>query len=327
MFEIGWFAIVLAIGLAVGSFLNVVIYRVPLGKSVVSPPSSCPGCGHQLNAQENIPLLSWLALKGKCSQCKTPISRQYPAVELATGLLFLASFAVFTDAAIAVRVALFAAWLLAVAAIDWQHFTVPDAMTIPALAWVLLTGMVSTHNPPFSEAGNALLGACVGAGVITILSWLGQAALKKEAMGFGDATLMAVIGAAVGPYRVLLVIFVGATLALITLVAVMIPLAKRGKLLFNPPEDLLESLGQGRGRAEEAVIEAAGMATGASSEEAVADEAIAGETGEEAAGPGEEKSDAPGVFHLPLPFGVFLAPAAIITLYFGNAIIQIIFGK
>jgi leader peptidase (prepilin peptidase) / N-methyltransferase len=266
---------VFAVGAAIGSFLNVCIGRWPEGLSVVKPRSRCPKCGHQIKASENIPILSWLMLRGKCSNCRESISIQYPIVELLVGLLWLDAYGHFGMSFTAFRVAVFVTVLLGIAITDAKHFVIPDGFTVFGLFFVLLTSFVALYlgeSDPFAGAWDAILGMCVGAGAIAIVGWLGEVWLKRPAMGFGDVTLMAVVGAAVGPVRSLLTIFIAAVLAPIVLLGIVYPLSARG-------------LADDKGQTELAL---------------------------EVGGAWRKRE---------LPFGVFLAPAALIALVHGDAII------
>jgi len=266
---------VFAIGACIGSFLNVCIGRWPEGLSVVKPRSRCPKCGHQIKATENIPLVSWLLLRGRCSGCGERISIQYPIVELLVGLFWLAAFLQFGMSFTAFRVAVLGTVLLGISITDAKHFLIPDGFTVFGLFFVLLSSFVALYlgeSYPFAGPWDAVIGMCVGAGAISIVGWLGEVWLKRPAMGFGDVTLMAVVGAAVGPTRALLTIFIGAVLAPIVLLGVVYPLSARG---------LADDAGQ-----TELALEASG---------------------------GWRKRE--------LPFGVFLAPAALIALLWGDTII------
>lgn len=263
------------LGTIFGSFLNVCVGRWPEGLSVVKPRSRCPKCGHQIKASENIPIVSWLILRGRCSACGAPISIQYPLVELLVGLLWLGAYLQFGMTFTAFRVAVFATVLLGIAITDAKHFLIPDGFTVFGLFFVLVSAFGALYlgeSAPFAGPWDAILGMCVGAGAISIVGWLGEVWLKRPAMGFGDVTLMAVVGAAVGPARALLTIFIAAVIAPIVLLGVVYPLSARG---------LSDDKGQ-----TELALEASG---------------------------GWRKRE--------LPFGVFLAPAALITLLCGDAII------
>lgn len=222
---------VFVVGAAIGSFLNVCIGRWPEGLSVVKPRSRCPKCGHQIKATENIPILSWIFLRGRCSNCRERISIQYPIVELIVGLIWLDIYFHFGLTFTAFRIAVFATVLLGIAITDAKHFLIPDGFTVFGLFFVLATALIALYlgqAEPFARPWDAILGMCVGAGAISIVGWLGEVWLKRPAMGFGDVTLMAVVGAAVGPVRSLLTIFIGAALAPIVLLAIVYPLSARG---------------------------------------------------------------------------------------------------
>lgn len=223
-------------GLCVGSFLNVCISRWPAGLSVVRPRSRCPKCERPIPAIENIPVISWIFLRGKCRGCRLPISIEYPAIELLLGVVwFLCAYyygATFT----AFRVAIFASLLIGIAITDLRHYVIPDGYTITGLVWTLASAVAALFlipfldfSSPFASPYDALIGACVGAGAISIVGWLGEASLKKEAMGFGDVTLMAFVGAALGPGRTLLTIFLGAALGATVFVFIVYPLMKLRK--------------------------------------------------------------------------------------------------
>ncbi len=275
MIEFAMAFLVFLVGASFGSFLNVCIGRWPEGLSVVKPRSRCPKCGHQITAGENIPILSWLLLRGRCSGCGEPISLQYPIVEALVGVVWLAAYLEFGPTFTAFRVAVFTTVLIGIAITDAKHFLIPDGFTVFGVFFVLVTAFVALYfgeAEPFARPWDAILGMCVGAGAISIVGWLGEVWLKRPAMGFGDVTLMAVVGAAVGPPRAFLTIFIAALIAPIILLGIVYPLSARG---------LADDKGQ-----TELPLEAGG---------------------------GWRKRE--------LPFGVFLAPAALITLLFGDAII------
>jgi leader peptidase (prepilin peptidase)/N-methyltransferase len=196
--------------------------------SVVSPPSRCPHCEHRIRWYENVPLLSWMALRARCAGCRAPISPIYPAVELIVALGWLASFVAFGATFEAVNVAVFATVLLGVAVTDAKHYLIPDGFTVFGFLWALgasVAGALLGESSHFAGPLDAFLGACVGAGSLSIIGWLGEVALKKEAMGFGDVTLMAVIGAALGPTRALLAVGIAAVLGAIVFPLVVYPIA------------------------------------------------------------------------------------------------------
>jgi len=221
-------------GLCVGSFLNVCIARWPRDLSVVKPRSRCPSCGHQLAWFENIPLFSWIALRARCRCCDEPISAIYPAVELLVGLLWAACVYHYGASFTALRLALFVTLLLGVAITDLQHYLIPDGFTITGLIVMLAGALLAPflgESEIFAGPFDALIGACAGAGLIAIVGWLGEAALGREAMGMGDMTLMAFVGAALGPARSIATVFVGATIGAVAFIAIVYPIAvlRRGR--------------------------------------------------------------------------------------------------
>ncbi|HEX2780799.1 MAG TPA: prepilin peptidase [Gemmatimonadaceae bacterium] len=227
------------VGACVGSFLNVCITRWPEKLSVVRPRSRCPRCEQGIAWYDNIPVISWLVLRGKCRNCGLPISPLYPAVELTTALIWLASVYWLGTTFLALRVAIFATLLLGVAVTDLRTYTIPDGFTVTGLLFLLaasFVGLFTGMQYPFVSPFGAILGACTGAGAIAIVGWLGEVALKKEAMGFGDVTLMAFIGAAIGPELSLLTVFVGAALGAFAFLALVLPVAKaRGREVPQVP--------------------------------------------------------------------------------------------
>ncbi len=201
-------ALTAAFGLLIGSFLNVVIYRVPIGKSVVAPASSCPGCESPIRVIDNIPVLSWLALRGKCRNCAEPISARYPLVELATGALLVVTALRFgpavieaptttaTIAALIVLVAFLyvAAVAVALAAIDLDTHTLPNVIVLPAYivgGLLLLTAAVLSGD--FEPFFRALLGAG-----ILFVAYLIMAIAYPGGMGLGDVKLAGVLGLYLG---------------------------------------------------------------------------------------------------------------------------------
>ncbi|WP_455230213.1 prepilin peptidase [Geopseudomonas aromaticivorans] len=228
------------IGLLVGSFLNVVVYRLPImmqrdwqsqarevleleheepGErfNLLLPDSSCPHCGHQIRAWENIPIISWLLLRGRCSGCKAPISKRYPLVELACGLLsgYVAWHFGFTWQAGAM---LLLSWgLLAMSLIDADHQLLPDALVLPLL-WL---GLIVNQSGLFATPSDAFWGAVAGYLSLWSVYWLFKLVTGKEGMGYGDFKLLAMLGAWGGwqilPLTILLSSVVGAVLGLIIL--------------------------------------------------------------------------------------------------------------
>ncbi len=220
---------VFVLGASIGSFLNVCISRWPAELSVVRPRSRCPKCERAITWHENIPLLSWVLLRGKCRGCSLPISIQYPAVELLVAVGWVASFVAFGLTFEALRVAVFGTVLFGIAVTDAMTYLIPDGFTISGLVMVLGAAMANffiSETSHFASPWAAFLGACVGAGAITIIGWLAEVIMKREAMGFGDTTLMAVVGAALGAERSLLTIVVGAFVGAVVFLLIVAPIVK-----------------------------------------------------------------------------------------------------
>ncbi len=234
------------LGLLVGSFLNVVIHRLPRmmerewqtqcaelrGEefpeaetlSLLSPRSRCPTCGHGIGALENIPIISWLALRGKCSHCRTPISARYPIVEALTGLLtgFAAAHFGFEWSALG---AILLIWsLIALAFIDFDTTYLPDAITLPLL-WC---GLLFNLQGAFADLPAAVIGAMAGYISLWSVYWAFKLLTRKEGMGYGDFKLLAALGAWLGwqmlPLIVLLSSLVGAIVGILLII-----LAKKGR--------------------------------------------------------------------------------------------------
>jgi leader peptidase (prepilin peptidase)/N-methyltransferase len=194
-------------GIAIGSFLNVVIYRVPLGKSIITPPSSCPNCNTKIKPQHNIPILSWIILKGRCSECNEKISIRYPLIELLTGILAVLVYIkmkeiniyfVFTFTTFAT--------LLALCMIDFDYKAVPDSLNLLALTLAFF------HSPDIlTNFKNALLMM----GGMSLIRYYVSYFLKKEAMGEGDIIVGGTMGALLGIKLALFALFVASFLAII----------------------------------------------------------------------------------------------------------------
>jgi leader peptidase (prepilin peptidase)/N-methyltransferase len=191
----GFFVVYAAlVGLIVGSYLNVVIHRLPNEQSTVTPRSRCPRCGAPIRARDNLPLVSWLLLRGRCRDCGAPISFRYPLVEAITAVLFACAVWRFGPTTSAIVAAVFSAMLVALAGIDLEHFLLPDRITLPGIALGLFV-------QPFVEWGSwlsALRGALVGAGVLLAISGLWKLWKNVDGMGLGDVKMLAMIGAFLG---------------------------------------------------------------------------------------------------------------------------------
>ena len=215
-----WFypLFVAVVGACVGSFLNVCIYRIPKEESVISPPSHC-GCGKRIAWHDNIPVLSWLLLRGRARCCGRPFSVRYPAIELLTALLFLACWLMF-PAGKAVAGMLLCAIVLCALFIDLDHMIIPDVFTVGGAAAGLMLSLLlpSLHGQGHEffaiaslRAGrDAVLGLCVGSALVLWIALWAEAILKKEAMGFGDVKFVGAIGAFLGWQGAVTSVFGGA---------------------------------------------------------------------------------------------------------------------
>jgi leader peptidase (prepilin peptidase)/N-methyltransferase len=206
------------IGAAIGSFLNVCIHRLPRGESIVHPPSRCPRCRHQIAWYENIPVVSWLALRGRCRGCRLPIPVMYPLVELATAVVFVVGFRIFGPTPLGAVRLLFACAMIVLAVTDLRERLLPNSVTYPGV----VVGLVaSLFLPP------GFVSALIGAAAFPLVLWgIGEIVgrvMGKEALGFGDVKMVAMIGAFLGwPASILtfaLVGVVGSVLAVLIVAA------------------------------------------------------------------------------------------------------------
>jgi leader peptidase (prepilin peptidase)/N-methyltransferase len=184
------------VGAAVGSFLNVVIARVPVGESVATPRSRCPRCGAPIAWYDNLPVLSWLLLRGRCRRCRAPISPRYLLVELLGAALALAAFARHGLSAAAAAELVLAALLVALAFIDLATWLLPHALTWPLIATGLAAAALGIGAAP--SLASSAAGAAAGFAAFAAIAWIGRLVAKKEAMGWGDVWLLAGIGAWLG---------------------------------------------------------------------------------------------------------------------------------
>jgi leader peptidase (prepilin peptidase) / N-methyltransferase len=300
---VNWFlaSTIFLYGLAFGSFLNVCIYRLPLGLSVVKPRSACPNCRRQIAFYDNLPVLSWLILRGRCRHCQSRISSRYLLIELLTGVLFLACYAYFGLTLAALKFCIFGFLLLGLIFTDAETKLLPDRLTIPGLALglvfsllvpvhdlasQLLPGIVHLPVSPALEVRlfsllDSLLGAALGASFIygagaIYLRWRGA-----EGMGFGDVKLMAMIGAFLGMKLTIMTIFAasfaGSVFGLATVGMVWL---KRTQRFMRTLHDLQAARRRGWQSAQMVYR------------------------------------------HYQMPFGVFLGSMALIALFFGNNFLQ-----
>ncbi len=186
--------IIICFGLVWGSFLNVVIYRLPLRMSLSKPSSSCPHCNQKIKFYDNIPVLSFLLLRGRCRHCKGKISLRYPLVELLTAVSFLLLYSQYSLSFFFFASCLFACALIALGFIDFYHQILPDEITLPGLLLALIYSLFRTDL----NLRQALIGAVAGAGFLLIVYGAYYLLRKKEGLGLGDVTMMLLIGAYLG---------------------------------------------------------------------------------------------------------------------------------
>lgn len=186
--------VIILFGLAWGSFLNVLIYRLPLGMSILKPPSSCPRCRQRIKFYDNIPIISFLVLRGRCRYCREKISFSYPLVEFLTPLSFVLLYAHHSLSLFFFASCLFSSALIVLAFIDYYHQILPDEITLPG---IVLTLVYSIFRKDLNLT-QALVGAVAGAGFLLFIYAAYYLLRKKEGMGMGDVTLMLMIGAYLG---------------------------------------------------------------------------------------------------------------------------------
>jgi leader peptidase (prepilin peptidase) / N-methyltransferase len=297
---------IFVLGLAFGSFLNVCIYRLPRDLSVVRPRSACPGCQHSIRAYDNIPVLSWLILHGRCRNCKAYISPRYLIVEVLTGAIFLACYAHFGTSLATLKYCALGFLLLGLIFTDAETQLLPDKMTLPGLALGLIFSLVVPVNDLASQLlpglfslpvssdvswhllslADAVLGALVGASFIYGAGAIYLRARGVEGMGFGDVKLMAMIGAFLGAKLTIFTLFTasiaGSLFGLSTVLAVWIKRTRRRITRHH------ESAGEARRRAWE--------------------------------------SAAIALRRHQMPFGVFLGSMAMVAFFYGNSFLHWYWG-
>jgi leader peptidase (prepilin peptidase)/N-methyltransferase len=211
------------VGLCLGSFLNVCIVRLPADRSLLTPRSACPRCRHPIAWYDNVPVVSWMLLRGRCRHCREPISVQYPIIEAAVGALWVGALLLYGPGARALAGAVLGTLLVGIAVTDARHYLIPDEYTWGGLALGLALAL------PGGVSGflHAVLGAAAGFALLFAVAQAGRWAFKEEAMGGGDIKMMAMVGAFVGWRGVLLTVFLGALLGSL----IFVPLSLKKKRL------------------------------------------------------------------------------------------------
>lgn len=210
-----------ALGAVVGSFLNVCIFRLPKDESVVFPPSHCTNCDYRIRWYDNIPILSYLFLRGKCRRCGAPISLQYPLVELINALLSLALFLRYGPGFVFAVLLVFCSALVVVTFIDLEHQIIPDSITLPGI----VVGFLVSFFIPSHGWLNSLLGILAGGGSLLLVAYGYQLIAKRDGMGGGDIKLLAMMGAFFGWKAILFIVFAASLLG--SVIGISIMLAKK----------------------------------------------------------------------------------------------------
>lgn len=234
------FDLVLAflVGAVVGSFLNVCIYRLPRGQSVLWPGSACPGCRRPLAWFENVPILGYVALRGRCRTCGVPISVQYPLIELVTAVLFAAAWWYYGPGALLVSRLMFGCALIVLFAIDLEHQLLPNAITLPG---IVVGFLFSFFTPPGWTA--SLIGIIAGGGSLYLIAEAYYRLRHEEGLGMGDVKMLAMIGAFLG-WRLSLVTLMMASLAG-SVIGLGIIALRRGDMRYALPFGTFLALGAG----------------------------------------------------------------------------------
>jgi len=229
--------VVFLLGLVSGSFLNVVIHRLPRGESVAFPGSHCPACGAPIRPYDNVPVLSWLVLRGRCRVCRAPISARYPFVELANAVLWVAVFLRVPGWADFASGAFLCSACLALLAIDAEFRILPDRITLTGIAVGLTLSFFSRVRTPASS----FFGAAIGAGGLWLVAFLYEKWKKVEGMGLGDVKMLGMIGALLGASGVVVTVLLASVAG--SLVGLALVAARRGSLQTALPFGVFLALG------------------------------------------------------------------------------------
>lgn len=216
-------------GLVIGSFLNVCIHRLPSSQSIVHPRSRCPQCGHLIRVYDNIPVLSYLILRGRCRDCGARISLRYPVVELLSGAFAAMAVARFGLGWQALLMYALIAGFLVITFIDLDHRIIPDVITLPGIP----IGLAASFGPGMISPLESLVGILAGGGSLFLVAWGYQLVTKREGMGGGDIKLLAMIGAFIGWKGVLLTIFIASLTG--TLAGMALIFRRRGDMKLAVP--------------------------------------------------------------------------------------------
>ena len=247
------YALAFVLGAVIGSFLNVCIYRIPRNESIIRPGSHCTSCNKPISFYHNIPILSYILLRGRCSGCNSKISSRYPFVELLTGLLFLITAGMFGLSIESLVYLMLISSLIVITFIDLEHKIIPNAVTYPGIAVGILYGAVITDWGSWGEvtanytAGklnffsllrelpvlDSIFGVILGAGTLLLIAYAYKAVKKRDGMGMGDVKLLAMIGSFFGWEGVLFAIFLGSILGSVSGIAIIV--SGRGDMKYALP--------------------------------------------------------------------------------------------
>jgi leader peptidase (prepilin peptidase)/N-methyltransferase len=311
---------VVVLGLVFGSFLNVVIARVPTGESIVRPRSRCPKCGHTLAWYDNVPVISWLVLRGRCRSCGQPISWRYPLIEPLTGALFFACQRRFGWTPELVSALVLVLVLVPLSFIDLEHWILPHELTWPGIA----AGVVLSAPLGLTRLRDSIIGALTGFFVFWAMEWLGEKIFKKEALGAGDKDLLALIGAFLTWKPLLGVIFLSSLQGALVGSVMLLLHGRAGPA--PAPESPPEPSEPAAPRADSPSAEASDVAPAALPEGETPAEGAAAEAAPvvDGAGEGEKREDdeddgeddwVPGPTNI--PFGPWLSVAALEVMLLG----------
>ncbi|UCE66434.1 MAG: prepilin peptidase [Candidatus Zixiibacteriota bacterium] len=223
--------LVLLFGISFGSFLNVLIYRLPAKESLVKPPSKCPNCGSKIRLYDNIPVISYMILGGRCRHCNKSISLRYPVIEILSGLLTVYAIYSFGFTLRGIEVVFLSLVFLAIFFIDLDHTIIPDIFTIPGIIIGIAVSLL-----PGSIVGwkQSLIGMAVGGGAFILVGMLGRIIFKKEALGFGDVKYAAMVGAFLGWKNLILMLIIASFLGSIIGISLIYLSGKKGKSTYIP---------------------------------------------------------------------------------------------
>jgi leader peptidase (prepilin peptidase)/N-methyltransferase len=224
------------LGAVLGSFLNVCIHRLPRGASVVVPPSACPRCGHELSWFENVPILSWLALGGRCRKCRAPIGFRYPIIEAITAAMFAAGWWYYGPTPLLASRLVFGCALIVLFAIDLEHQLLPNVITLPGIVVGFLFSLIT--DPGWMAS---LIGIAVGGGVLFAVAEAYYRIRHEEGLGMGDVKMLAMVGAFLGWQLTLMTLIMASFCGSIVGVALIV--TRRGGLKYALPFGTFLALG------------------------------------------------------------------------------------